>query len=102
MNAEVAKLIFIVIMVGGLLVWLWSLQMALGLGRTAAKPDWRMLDEPQSFQANTETGARTVRGSPETLPAGLARSLVQLNVGTFGSLFEIVERTPERIVLKNT
>jgi hypothetical protein len=101
MNAEVARLIFIVIMVCGVLIWLWSLQMALAIGRNKEHPDWRMLDE-QPAQANSETGARTVYGSQETLSAALARSLVQLNVGTFGSLFEIVERTPERILLKKT
>jgi hypothetical protein len=102
MNAELATLIFIGIMVGGFLVWLWSLQMALAIGRSAGKPDWRMLAEAEPKQVNTESGARTVRGTPERLSAALARSLVQLNVGTFGSLFEVVERTPERILLKKT
>jgi hypothetical protein len=102
MNAELATLIFIGIMVGGFLVWLWSLQMALAIGRSAGKPDWRMLAEAEPKQVNTESGARTVRGAPERLSAALARSLVQLNVGTFGSLFEVVERTPERILLKKT
>lgn len=100
MNAEIAKLIFAVIMVVGFLVWLWSLQMALGIGRSKVKADWRILDEEQPSQTNTESGARTVRGTPEKLSAALARSLVQHNVGTFGSLFEVVERTPHRIVLK--
>jgi hypothetical protein len=101
-NAELAKLIFIVLMVFALLVWLWSLQMALGIGRAPANRDWRRPEETPKSQAITETGARTVRGSSETLSAALARSLVQLNVGTSGSLFEIVERTPKRIVLKKT
>ena len=43
-----------------------------------------------------------MRGEPETLSAALARTLVQLNIGRFGSLFEIVERSPERIVLQKT
>jgi hypothetical protein len=102
MNAEVARLIFIGIMVCGVLVWLWSLQMALAIGRNRENLDWRMLDEQRPAQANTERGAKTVRGSPETLSAALARSLVQLNIGTFGALFEVVERTPERILLKKT
>jgi hypothetical protein len=102
MNTQIATLIFAVIMLVGVLVWLWSLQMALGIGRAPANRDWRLLEETPKSQVITETGARTVRGSPETLSATLARSLVQLNVGTFGSLFEIVGRTPERIVLKKT
>jgi hypothetical protein len=102
MTSEIAMLIFIVIMAIESLVWLWSLQMALAIGRSTAKPDWRLLSEEQPTQTNSESGARTVRGRPETLSAALARSLVQLNVGTFGALFEIVERSPERILIKKT
>jgi hypothetical protein len=100
MSTETATFIFAAIMVVGFLVWLWSLQMALGIGRNATRPDWRMLHEEQPPQTNTESGARTVRGTPEKLSAALARSIVQHNVGTFGSLFEVVERSPQRIVLK--
>jgi hypothetical protein len=100
MNSEIATLIFAVIMLVGFLVWLWSLQMALGIGRSTAKPDWRMLPEEQPPQTNTESGARTVKGTPEKLSAALARLIVQHNVGTFGSLFEVVERSPQRIVLR--
>ena len=100
MNTEIATLIFAVIMVVGFLVWVWSLQMALGIGRSTTKPDWRMLADEQPSQTNTESGARTVRGTPEKLSAVLARLIVQHNVGTFGSLFEVVERTSHRIVLR--
>jgi hypothetical protein len=100
MDAEIARLIFAVIMVVGFLIWLWSLQMALGIGRATVTPDWRMLSEEQPTQTNTESGARTVRGTPEKLSATLARLIVQHNVGTFGSLFEVVERSPQRIVLR--
>jgi hypothetical protein len=100
MNTEIATLIFAVIMVVGFLVWVCSLQIALGIGRNTAKTDWRMLPEEQPAQANTESGARTVRGTPDRLSAALGRTLVQHHVGTFGSLFEVVERAPNRIVLK--
>jgi hypothetical protein len=100
MNSEIATLIFAVIMVVGSLVWLWSLQIALGIGRSTVTPDWRMLAEEQPRHTNTESGARTVKGTPERLSAALARLIVQHNVGTFGSLFEVVERTPQRIVLR--
>jgi hypothetical protein len=99
-NAEIAQLVFAVIMVAGFLVWVWSLQMALGMGSHMAKPDWRMLQEEQPRQTNTESGARTVQGTPERLSAALARSIVQHHWGGFRSLFEVVERTPYRIVLK--
>ena len=41
-----------------------------------------------------------MRGTPEKLSAALLRLIVQHNVGTFGSLFEVVERTPQRIGLR--
>src|SRR5688572_537690 len=100
MTTEIATLIFAVVMLVGFLVWLWSLQIALAIGRSNTKPDWRMLPEEQPSQTNTESGARTVRGTPEKLSAALARLIVQQNAGTFGSLFEVVERTPNRIVLR--
>jgi hypothetical protein len=100
MNSEIATLIFAVLMLIGFLVWLWSLQMALAIGRSTVKPDWRILPEEQPRHTDTESGARTVKGTPEKLSAALARLIVQHNVGTFGSLFEVVERTPQRIVLK--
>jgi hypothetical protein len=102
MNTQVATLIFIVLMTIAFVIWLWSLQMALAIGHGTEKRDWRLLDSQQTSQTNTESGARTVHGHPETLSAALAKSLVQLNVGTFGSLFEVVERSPERILLKKT
>ena len=62
MNTEIATLIFAVIMVVGFLVWVWSLQMALGIGRSTTKPDWRMLAEEQPSQTNTES-ARELCGA---------------------------------------
>src|SRR5688572_11750756 len=102
MNTQVATMIFIVIMTIAVMVWLWSLQIALAIGRNPTKSDWRLLESEQPRQTNTESGARTVRGTPETLSAELAKCLVQLNVGRFGSLFEVVERSPARILLKKT
>jgi hypothetical protein len=102
MNTQIATVIFIVIMTIAVLIWLWSLQMALAIGRNTGKRDWRLLESEQPRQTNTESGARTVHGSPKTLSAALGKVLVQLNVGRFGSLFEVVERSPERILLKKT
>ncbi len=89
-------------MTGGFLVWLWSLQKALAIGRRMTPRDWRLLPEQQPALADTESGARTVRGEPEMLSQTLARSLTQLNIGGFMPLFEITERTSDRIALKKT
>src|SRR5688572_16038151 len=102
MDENLAKLIFAVIMTIGFLIWLWSLQKALGLGRSREKADWRMLADDPASSADLETGSRTVRGESEQLSQALARALTQLNIGGFGPLFEITERTSRRIELKKT
>lgn len=102
MDADVARIIFFVIMAAGFLVWLWSLQKALAIGRRDATPDWRMLHQEDAAPIDTETGARTVRGIPEKLSAALERALLQHHIGAFGSLFEVTERTANRIRLKKT
>ena len=57
----------------------------------------------RTFDANQHgVGHQNCAGEPETLSAALAQTLVQLNIGTFGSLCEIVERSPRRIVLQKT
>jgi hypothetical protein len=102
MSQETATAIFVAIMTLGFLVWLWSLQKALAMGRHAAEPDWRKLPEEQPAQVNPETGSRIVRGEPEALSQALARTMLQLGAGGFVPLYEITERTSERIVLKKT
>jgi hypothetical protein len=102
MDQQTATLIFFAIMAVGFLVWLWSLQKALALGRRKVEIDWRMLPEEQAKAGDVETGARTVRGEPEALSQALARSLTQLGAGGFAPLFEITERTANRIALKKT
>lgn len=100
MTTEIARLTFFVIMAIGVMAWLWSLQMALAIGRRKEPTDWRQIEERPEAPVDTESGARTVRGTPEVLSAALARTLIQHHSGTFGSMFEVVERTPQRIVLR--
>jgi hypothetical protein len=100
MDENVAKLIFAAIMTIGFLVWLWSLQKALGLGRSRAKTDWRMIPEESPTAADVETGSRTVRGEPEQLSQSLARMLMEHGNNPAGPAFEITERTSRRIELK--
>ena len=102
MGEETALIIFAAIMAVGFLVWLWSLAKALHMGARPAETDWRLLVEERATPRDIESGERTVRGNPEKLSKTLARSLTQLNVGAFGSLFEITERTKNRIALKKT
>jgi hypothetical protein len=99
MDENVAKLVFAAIMTIGFLVWLWSLQKALGLGRSRVKADWRMVpEEPPA--ADGETGSRTVRGEPGQLSQALARTLLEHGNNPAGPAFEITERSSRRIELK--
>jgi hypothetical protein len=100
MDENAAKLIFAAIMTIGFLVWLWSLQMALGLGRPRAKTDWRMVPE-DPMDSDVETGSRTVRGEPEQVSQALARMLMEHGNNPAGPAFEITERTSRRIALKS-
>jgi hypothetical protein len=102
MDENVAKVVFAAIMTVGFLIWLWSLQKALAIGRRQVQRDWRMLPEEQGGQVDVETGSRIVRGEPEELSQALARALTQHGIGGFAPLFEITERTASRIALKKT
>jgi hypothetical protein len=86
----------------GFSVWLLSLAMTLRIGRATAEQDWRTFDDISEPGSAVETGARTVRGEPRAISKALARSLTQLNIGGFNSLFEIVERSDRRILVKKT
>jgi hypothetical protein len=100
MDENVAKLIFATIMTIGFFVWLWSLQKALGLGRSRVKTDWRMIPE-EPTAGDVETGSRTVRGEPEQLSQSLARMLMEHGNNPAGPAFEIIERTSRRIALRS-
>jgi hypothetical protein len=102
MTEETAKLIFAAIMTIGYLFWLWSLQKTLADGRQTEATDWRMLHDEVAAAADIETGARVVRGEPEALSQALARSMLHLQAGGFAPLFEITERTSNRIAIKKT
>lgn len=102
MDEGIAKLIFAVIMASGFIAWLCSLALALRIGVPSAESDGRRLDARPRRWYGTESSSRTVRGTPEKLSKALARTLTQLNVGAFGSLFEITERTDAHIELVKT
>ena len=102
MDSTWATVIFWAIMAGGFIVWLCSLSVALRLGTTPIRSSSPTADfEPKSW-AGTEFGSRTVQGTPAKLSKALARALTQLNVGGFTSLYEIVDRTDQNLVVRKT
>ncbi len=102
MEQSTATLVFAAIMGSGFLIWSYSLFKALSVGNESPADDpWKPGAEfPGS--STTQFGERTVHGDPEKLSKTLAKALVNVNIGMFGTLFELVERTNKRVVLKKT
>jgi hypothetical protein len=102
MDQATATAVFAAIMGTGFVVWAYSLIKALQIGReSTAMEGWQPVG-PLSGTSSTISGERILHGDPERLSKALGRSLLQVNIGLFGSLFEVVERTAQRIVLKKT
>lgn len=102
MDQTTATLVFAAIMGIGFLIWAYSLIKTLRIGNETTVDDpWKpgAIDPGSS---TTHSGERTIHGDPEQLSKALVRSLLQVNIGMFGSLFEVVERTGKRVVLKKT
>ncbi len=102
MDQATATAVFAAIMGLGFIVWILSLTKALKMGReSSAMEEWQA-GSPMPGKSLTASGERTIHGDPEKLSKALVRSLLQVNIGMFGSLFEMVERTAQRVVLKKT
>ena len=107
MDATTAQLVFGSIMAVAAGVWFVSLRMALHLGQAEPMPEdsfASFTEQPKAASDESEiTGERTVRGEPESVSQAIAKSLVAVGVpGMFASLFEIRERTPEKVRIQKT
>ena len=89
----------------GLLVWLLSLVVALRLGRREGDESGFSAHRFSSSELDSggpvEAGERVVRGDPEKISREIVRAFLQGHLGG-ASLFEVLERTPRRVVLKKT
>lgn len=85
----------------GCAVWAWSLLKALSMSGDGVDDDEFDVDY-KSPPRGVETGERTIHGDPEQLSKNLVRSLLKVNIGMFGSLFEVTERTAKKVVIKKT
>lgn len=102
MDQATATAVFAAIMGLGFIVWIFSLIKALKMGRESPAMDEWQAGSPMPGKSLTASGERTIHGDPEKLSKSLVRSLLQVNIGMFGSLFEVVERTAQRVALKKT
>lgn len=102
MDPITTKLVFAAIMGVGFLVWFYSLVKALSVGTESGANDAWKPGAKFPGSSTTQSGERIIRGDPEKLSKLLAQTLVNVNVGIFGYLYELVERTDKRVVFKKT
>ncbi|MBP85606.1 MAG: hypothetical protein CMJ64_02645 [Planctomycetaceae bacterium] len=102
MDQATATLVFAAIMGIGLIFWAYSLIKTRRIGHESVEQDLWKPGAELPGSSTTQSGERTIHGDPEKLSKALVRSLLQVNIGMFGSLYEVVERTAKRVVLKKT
>lgn len=103
MDAQTAQVVFYAIMTVGICVWCHSLVRALEIGASKVPPvdPWGDFEQEEPDDGGAETGARTLRGDPEMISRGLALTLLRTGLpGSFSSLFEVVERSARRVVIR--
>ena len=106
MDPVTTQIVFGVLMAVAGGVWFVSLRMALNLGQPKPKAEESFAafaDVSKPADDSSITGERTVRGEPEAVSQAIAKNLITIGVpGMFASLFEIADRTPERVLVKKT
>ena len=107
MDAQLAQAVFTGIMVVAVGVWAYSLRRAARLGQrnSMATDPWApgVAFDNQSGECEGVTGAQTIRGEPESISKALGQMLLSTGVpGMFATLFEITERSSERIAITKT
>lgn len=104
MDIQTTQLVFCVLMTIGCLVWAHSLVRALQMQSPPSSNEnpWVVLPDPNATEdGDNESGRRTVRGQMETVSRAIARAILGQNIpGTFSPMFQITERTSERVVVK--
>lgn len=108
MDPLIARIVYFVLMTIAGTVWFLSLRKALHLGgKRAAEVDEPFApfdDIPVEPEDSIDlTGEKTVRGTTESVSQKLAEAMLGTAVpGMFSTLFEITERTAERISIRKT
>lgn len=107
MDVQVAEGVFAAIMTIAVMVWAVSLRKATQIGKPPSPEidQWAPFSETddQHPAEAPEFGTRTLRGTPETLSQSLVETLVKTSIpGSFTGLFEIVERSAERVKVSKT
>lgn len=104
MDVVTTQLVFFVLITLASLVWCDSLIRALRMRSPQSNDEnpWAVLPDQQSPTIdNHEIGRRTVRGQMETVSRAIARAILGQNVpGVFAPMFQITERSPNRIVAR--
>ncbi|MEZ6132060.1 MAG: hypothetical protein R3C59_25645 [Planctomycetaceae bacterium] len=105
MSIEMTQMIYTGIMFVAALVWILSLRKAARLGKNACAPadTWPLGDTFESDVSGDVAGVQTIRGRRPEVSRLLGQTLLNSGVpGVFATLFEMTERTDERIQIRKT
>ena len=111
MDQTTAQIVFFAIMGTGVVVWAWSLNRAASLGHSRAQAEADPFSDNYadacfnqfSDRQDAIIGQKTVRGTPESVSRSLAKTMLNTSVpGMFVGLFEIIEQTPETLLIRKT
>lgn len=112
MDAFHAETVYCLLMGIAVGTWFWSLRQALHMGKQMPEVMADVSEDPfatfddlpqQPEDSGSLTGEKTVRGTPEAVSQKLAEALLSTGApGMFSTLFEIVDRTQERIRIRKT
>ncbi|QDU56432.1 hypothetical protein [Aeoliella mucimassa] len=100
MTEEMARNLFIAIMMVGGLVWLVALSLALRIGKSptvAPDFDWEHPDQPHPSE---DSGSITVPGNTHDASTRLARAILQANQQFDGVAYRIVERSDRQLLIE--
>ena len=107
MDAQLAQAVYTGIMAIAIGVWAYSFRLVVRLGQedSVVTDPWApgAAFEDESGEVHSVVGAQTLRGDPESLSKALGQTLLSTGIpGMFSTLFEITERTPDRIAIRKT
>ena len=105
MDVQTTQFVFFGIVTLAACVWTHSLVKAIQMSprRTDEDNPWAVLPDEAHFTTDDESGKRTLRGDLDTVSRAIARAMLNQSIpGMFSTLFQIAERTPEKVLVRKT
>ena len=105
MDVQTTQFVFFAIVTVAACVWTHSLVKAIQMSprRTDDDNPWAALPDETQSTLDDEFGMRTLRGDLDTVSRAIARAMLNQTIpGMFSTLFQIDERTPEKVLVRKT